>query len=490
MAVTGISGGVPLMDFSEIGNLRKTYDDSRNQRMLSDLGKGLADGSLDYKRAAGLAAEAGKTEMALSLYALGQKKDQQDDFTRNFAPLILGDGQPQPSQPSRPPAASPMIVPGQRPLAMSGGGGVMPASNVDGINVPARAAVPSTNRVVGDVEAERDGLYEPRPQRTAQLGPPAMAPQAAPPAPMAPQPTARTNPIQGSKIPQLMYLMMHPGASEGQRKAAEIALTEAIKTPEGVKEYEFYAAQRRANGETPLPYPHPIELKRAGATAITNDMRGENAFEAQFGKKQADRWDDYISGGNAARKAMVDIGNMREISQRMGSQGVGANIKETVGPYAEALGVNIEGLSDIQAYSAIIQRLAPQQRAPGSGSTSDIEFKGFLRALPAASQTPQAREMMLNTMEALARHQMAEGEIASRLATKEITRGQAEVELRRLPDPMDGFRKWRNSKEGAMALSASRNSQQQNGGAKNIPDVVIQNGFTYRRQPDGSMKAD
>jgi hypothetical protein len=92
-----------------------------------------------------------------------------------------------------------------------------------------------------------------------------------------------------------------------------------------------------------------------------------------------------------------------------------------------------------------VQRLAPQQRAEGSGSTSDIEFKGFIKSLPILSQNPAARDATLNTMDALNRDDMARGDIATRLATKEITRKQAEQELRALPDPMKSFTDWRKA---------------------------------------------
>lgn len=178
-------------------------------------------------------------------------------------------------------------------------------------------------------------------------------------------------------------------------------------------------------------------------TTVNVDNKGESSFETEFGKKQADRWNKYIEGGQTAEKKLVDIANLREIGRRVGSQGMTAEVKAALGPYAEAVGINIADLSDIQAYNSIIERLTPQQRVEGSGSTSDVEFKGMRRAMPTLLQNPEAREITLNTMEAIERHDMERASIASRLATKEITRAQAEKELRALPDPMKGFAEWR-----------------------------------------------
>mgnify|MGYP000846202098 CR=1 FL=1 len=51
--------------------------------------------------------------------------------------------------------------------------------------------------------------------------------------------------------------------------------------------------------------------------------------------------------------------------------------------------------------------------------------------------------MILDTFEAASRNDLARANIASRLATKEIDRGQAERELRALPNPMEAFREFR-----------------------------------------------
>lgn len=50
------------------------------------------------------------------------------------------------------------------------------------------------------------------------------------------------------------------------------------------------------------------------------------------------------------------------------------------------------------AMKAIIQRLAPAQREEGSGSTSDIEFKGMLASFPSLATTPEGRQMILTTI--------------------------------------------------------------------------------------------
>jgi hypothetical protein len=226
--------------------------------------------------------------------------------------------------------------------------------------------------------------------------------------------------------------------------ATQIAgLAKNLAGPESTDEIKEYNLYKQQGGKLDF-FGFKTELKKAGATRVnTNINPGETEFDKTLGKKAGERFDEYIKAGDSARGQLTDIANMREISSRLGNPAAAAELKEKFGPYAEALGVPVEGLSDIQAYSSIIQRLAPQQRAPGSGSTSDIEFKGFVKSLPGASQHPAAREMTLNTMEALRRDEIARGEIARKVQTRELNRMQAEQQLRSLPDPMQGFSEWR-----------------------------------------------
>ncbi len=297
---------------------------------------------------------------------------------------------------------------------------------------------------------------------------------------------------------QLPALLKNP-----QTRASAIALAQKYQNPEQwqlVKDNSGNVFSRNVqNGEmkmldkstflSPQELDQKLQIAKAGATAI---YTGDNSkkFDEELDKKSADRWSKIMDNADAADKKLVDITSMREISKRIGSQGASADFKEAIGPYAEALGVSVDGLSDLQAYSSIIQRLAPQQRAPGSGSTSDVEFKGFLKSLPGASQNPLAREMTLNTMEALARDEVARGEIASRLSTKEINRTQAEKELRNLPDPMQGFVAWRKAnpeiygqalKGGAVTADAGQTAPQK---TQAIPQGAPQG---TKQAPDGKF---
>lgn len=268
--------------------------------------------------------------------------------------------------------------------------------------------------------------------------------------------------------PRLRNLTMALGAARGDAAKATIGKMLELEIAD--------AKQRREDNKllSPEQEAQKIRLAQAGRTTITNantfDGKGESKFNEALGTAQAKRWNSYIEEGDVAQGRIADIQTLRDASRRLGSQGSSANLKATIGPFAESLGIAIEGLPDIQLYESITNRLAPTLRAPGSGSTSDIEFKGFQRAIGPLSNNPAAREMILDTFEAASRNDLARSEIASRLAEGQINRGQAEKEIRALPNPLEGFRKYREANPDqvgqAIKESAQRQALEKNGPPK------------------------
>jgi muramidase (phage lysozyme) len=206
---------------------------------------------------------------------------------------------------------------------------------------------------------------------------------------------------------------------------------------------QFEQAKREGFQGNLIDYQRALAEARRPQTNVNIDNKTETAADTETAKALIKRSVAAMDAADKAQAAMGDIGTMREISRRVGSVGSTADLKAAIGPYAEAVGVNLDGLSDIQAFEAVIQRLAPQMRAEGSGSTSDIEFKGMLASLPRLRSNPQAREMILDTMEANARYNIQRGDIALKVLTKEIKREDGEKMMRALGDPMQAFREFR-----------------------------------------------
>ena len=267
--------------------------------------------------------------------------------------------------------------------------------------------------------------------------------------------TAKKKDDEEKKAKGQIMLAQHLAAQSGGRITPDAALgiiqsgnagqflTDQFRSPTSEQEYNVYKQTEIAAGRTPsLTFDQWYTRNKQIESGV-----GETSFEQGAAKSQVDRLNKTVEAGSQARASLVDIGQMREISGRLGSQGSAADFKARVGPMAEALGIKLDGLSDIQAFNSIVQRVAPTLREPGSGSTSDIEFRGMLNALPQLSSNPSARTAILDTMEAMARDKQARGEIAAKVLNREIPRQDGERMLRELPDPLTGFKAFKEQNQ-------------------------------------------
>lgn len=306
--------------------------------------------------------------------------------------------------------------------------------------------------------------------------------------------TAKKTEEEQKKTQGQFMLAQHLAKQSGGRITPEAALgiiqsgnagqflTEQFRSPTSEQEFNIYRQSETQAGRTPLTFDQWYTRNKQIESGV-----GETAFDQNAAKSQVERLNKTVEAGGQARASLVDIQQMRDISGRLGSQGSAADLKARLGPMAEALGIKIDGLSDIQSFNSIIQRVAPTLREPGSGSTSDIEFKGMLSAMPQLSSNPAAREAILNTMEALARDKAARSEIAGKILNKEIPRQDGDRMMRELPDPMTGFAEFK--KQNPQLFGAQPQQQPQGAppvaGARQAADgnwYVQQNGKWFKVQ--------
>jgi hypothetical protein len=349
--------------------------------------------------------------------------------------------QPTPQRPTaQPPAPVSSVTPsaGAVPAALTGGrpgGPVMPSA-----------------KVWGDAEAEAAGIYEKPGPQIAANGPVALPPQpAAPPvAPPAAPPVAPTpsEPQMADAKARLVQMLQsdNPQMRKLGQNMAQTMLTSQLagdKPTDEIKEYNL--AKKQGFGGSFFDF--KVGLKKAGATNVTTNVdKGENSFATEAGKSQAKRFDELAGEGQKARQMVSDIETLTELGKNIGT-GKGAEITAKIGPWAESLGVPIKGLSDIQAFEAIANRVAPSLRVPGSGAQSDFELKNFLKSIPALGNTPEGNAVVGATMKGLQENKIRASEIGSKALNGEITRPQAEKMLRELPDPMENYRAYEKAKK-------------------------------------------
>jgi hypothetical protein len=152
------------------------------------------------------------------------------------------------------------------------------------------------------------------------------------------------------------------------------------------------------------------------STAISVDTKGETEFAKVTGKALGEHFVESLKEGQGAGNDLETITELRSRSAKVGT-GASAVVQEALGRF----GIRTEGLSEVQAYAALINRLTPQQRVPGTGATSDFDARMFRDSLPRLMNTPEGNALILDTMERLAKNKMDRAEIAGQVIAGTIT---------------------------------------------------------------------
>lgn len=281
------------------------------------------------------------------------------------------------------------------------------------------------------------------PPTAAPSGPPAVAQAMGAPPVQPTQPSGIFAGVPQDKIPGILQGLTSKNPTMKALAVQQLGnYTKSDAPTDETKEYKLAQSQ----GYKGSFMDFKTELKKAGATNVTTNVdKGENSFATEAGKVQAKRFDELAGEGQKARQMVADIDTLTELGKNIGT-GKGAELTARLGPWAESIGVPIKGLSDIQAFEAIVNRVAPSMRVPGSGAQSDFELKNFLKSLPTLGNTPEGNAIAAATMKGLQENKIRASEIGSKALNGEITRPQAEKMLRELPDPMEGYRAYTKSK--------------------------------------------
>jgi hypothetical protein len=154
-----------------------------------------------------------------------------------------------------------------------------------------------------------------------------------------------------------------------------------------------------------------------GGTSVTVNT-GDGAdgeLNKALSKAEGDLWAGYkqaaaVSGANAA-----DFGVLDELI-KVAPQG----------PIAGRLAEMFPGFSSAgDAFQSIVKRIAPTLRAPGSGATSDIEYDGMLKSLPALKNSPEANNAILQIMVAKADLNQRRADVINQYQAGDISIGEA-----------------------------------------------------------------
>lgn len=208
-------------------------------------------------------------------------------------------------------------------------------------------------------------------------------------------------------------------------------------TPD-IKEYKF----AKDNGYTGSFAQYQLDLKKSAANNTTINTGEGNKFYNTLDENNAKIFSGLSDAGIQGRSK---LGQIDQLEGLLNSSGTGALavLKQRAGD----LGINTEGLSDIQAASAMLSKMIPEQRAPGSGPVSDADLAGFRNSLPRLINQPGGNATIINTMRGLTQYQIQMGEIADRVANRELkpdgtvySPADGRRDIANLPNPLSNFK--------------------------------------------------
>lgn len=179
--------------------------------------------------------------------------------------------------------------------------------------------------------------------------------------------------------------------------------------------------------DTPLSAPDTVIKMPDGSAGIPAD---EARLREKLADAESDEWKEYLKSGANSAGIRHDMQLLNEL-MTMAPQG------PVTGRIARMFpGVN----SAADAFNSVVMRVAPTLRAPGSGSTSDIEYDGFLKSLPALANKPEANAAIAGMVSAKAQINIERAEVVrdyqnEEISVKEARRRLSEIDNRSIMTP-------------------------------------------------------
>jgi hypothetical protein len=176
-----------------------------------------------------------------------------------------------------------------------------------------------------------------------------------------------------------------------------------------------------------------LSAVRSG-TNVTVGGDGETAFAKRAGQATAEQAALLVDGGMSASGNMALLDRL---SETLGNAPQGLN-----GAFVQAagrLGLKMEGASDVEAAQAILNRMVPAQRIPGSGTMSDADLALFKASLPQIMNTPGGNRQIIETIRGINQYAIEQGRIAQQRLTGQITQQEMYDAYAALQNPLAGI---------------------------------------------------
>ena len=162
---------------------------------------------------------------------------------------------------------------------------------------------------------------------------------------------------------------------------------------------------------------------------------GQKKFSEKAAEGTAERYVAIAKHGDTIPEQMFNLKRLEDLSGVIGAPNAKTQIAAKFGPTLKALGLDPAKMSEIELFSSLVSKMAPNLRPPGSGATSDFDLQQYINSLPQIVQTVPGRQMLIQHLRAVAQYSDAQSKIAKQAMLGKISRDQAEIEIESLPDP-------------------------------------------------------
>lgn len=204
-----------------------------------------------------------------------------------------------------------------------------------------------------------------------------------------------------------------------------------------------------ADPNTPIWIDEKGNPKAVGkpGTNITLDQKMESEESKILSTNFAKRMEKVAEVGDTARS---DMAMLQEQGDLPVETGLKAAVQGALAQYGIKVGQNVPA---IEAYMAITKKLTPEQRVPGSGSSSDFDAKTFMGSLAQLINTPGGNAIIRQTHMAIANDRYQRSKIADEYLSKTTnpetgkpyTGEQTMKRLSALPDPYKMFKDFKDN---------------------------------------------
>jgi hypothetical protein len=161
-----------------------------------------------------------------------------------------------------------------------------------------------------------------------------------------------------------------------------------------------------------------------GNSGVTVENKSESTWQSKQAESFAKQTSDAANEGLAARASLADLNQLEQLAADPNLPGglQSKGLQYLRDKWGISLG---EGADKTAAFTALVNKIAPSMRQPGSGPLSNQDMEQFLKSLPSLSNTPEGNKLILQSLRNLSEFKIATGELARQVSNLPLEQAHA-----------------------------------------------------------------